>query len=288
MPIMKKCILLLLLVPSLIFAQDDLLGDLEADADANAEPEVVSSVFKGLKIVNLESTKLAAKGDLYFIVSHRFGSIKNGIEDLFGLDAASTRINFVYGLSEGFNVGFSRSKFNQTYEMSIKYNLVRQKKGGFPFNIVGYNQLALNGQLDKALLPKLENQHRLTYTTQVLISSKVSKGLSLELAPTVFHDNYVVYNEQDNTQFAIGIGGRQKLSSRMSLNVDYGYHLNRASSSPFKNPFSVGLDLETGGHVFQLHFTNAQAMFESGYLGQAGGDWGDGDIFFGFNLNRVF
>ena len=285
---MKKILLLLFFLPFLMFSQDDLLGDLEAESDANAEPEAVSSVFKGLKIVNLESTKLAAKGDLYFIVSHRFGSIKTGIEDLFGLDAASTRINFVYGITNGLNIGFSRSKFNQTYEMSVKYSLVKQKKGGFPLNIVGYNQLALNGQLDDALLPKLKNYHRLTYTSQALISSKVTKGLSLELAPTVFHDNYVDVDEQDNTQFALGAGFRQKLTSRLSVNVDYGYHFNRASNSPFRNPLSVGLDIETGGHVFQLHFTNAQAMFESGYLGQASGDWSEGDIFFGFNLNRVF
>ena len=121
-----------------------------------------------------------------------------------------------------------------------------------------------------------------------VISKKVSSKLSLELAPTFFHDNFVHYDEQHNSQYAIGFGGRQKLGKRWSLNVDYGWHLNRAENSPFKNPLSIGFDLETGGHVFQMHFTNAQAMNTNGFLGQATGDWSDGNIYFGFNLSRVF
>jgi hypothetical protein len=146
----------------------------------------------------------------------------------------------------------------------------------------------INTALEKDNLPKLEFKHRLGYTAQILISRKVSTNLSLELAPTFFHDNYVAINDQDNSQYALGLGGRYKLGKRWSLNMDYGWHLNRASDSPFKNPFSIGVDLETGGHVFQMHFTNAQAMNTNGFLGQATGDWGDGDIYFGFNLTRIF
>ena len=98
----------------------------------------------------------------------------------------------------------------------------------------------------------------------------------------------ILPNPQDNTQFAVGLGGRYKLTSRWSVNVDYAAHLNRASQSNYKNPLSIGVDLETGGHVFQMHFTNAQAMHETGYLGQTVGDWSKGEIAFGFNLVRVF
>lgn len=285
---MKKILLLLFFLPFYVFSQDDLLEELEASSET--EEEVVSAAFKALKIVNLESTKLAAKGDFYLIVSHRFGSVKNGIEDLFGLDDASTRINLVYGVCEGVNIGFSRSKFNKFYEISFKYNLVHQKKNGFPFNIVGYTQTGINTELDEVAdqLEDLKFEDRMVFTNQILISRKINKNLSLELAPTVFYEGFVSVSEQEKTQFALGMGGRHKISSRISVNVDYGWHLNRADSSPFKNPLSVGLDFETGGHVFQLHFTNAQAMFESGYLGQASGDWGNGNVFFGFNLNRVF
>ena len=165
---------------------------------------------------------------------------------------------------------------------------MNQRENGFPVTIIGYNSLLINTALEKDNLPKLESKHRLGYTAQILISRKLNTNLSLELAPTFFHDNYVAINEQDNSQYALGLGGRYKLGKRWSLNMDYGWHLNRASESPFKNPFSIGVDLETGGHVFQMHFTNAQAMNTNGFLGQATGYWGDGDIYFGFNLTRIF
>ena len=112
--------------------------------------------------------------------------------------------------------------------------------------------------------------------------------MSLEVAPTYFHENYVANNNQDNSQYAVGMGGRYKLSKRWSVNVDYAAHLNRYASSNFTNPLSIGFDLETGGHVFQMHFTNSQAMHESGFLGNTAGRWDKGQIAFGFNLVRVF
>lgn len=164
----------------------------------------------------------------------------------------------------------------------------RQKENGFPFTIVAFNSILVNTALEKENLPKLEFRDRLGYTVQLLLSKKVSSKLSLEVAPTFFHDNFVAYNEQHNSQYAIGLGGRQKLGKRWSINLDYGWHLNRADGSPFRNPLSIGFDLETGGHVFQMHFSNAQAMNTNGFIGQATGDWSDGNIYFGFNLSRVF
>ena len=282
---MKTFLLLILWIPFLAVAQEDLLAEINTDSVTD---EYATAAFKGLKIVNFESTKLVAKKELTLIVSHRFGSIENGFDSFFGLDDAVTRLNFIYGISDGLNIGVSRSSYQKIYESSLKYRLVNQQENGFPFTIVGYNSLLINTALDKDNLPKLEFKHRLSYTTQVLISRKVNTNFSVELAPTYFHDNYVAINEQDNAQFAVGLGGRHKLGKRWSLNVDYGIHLNRADSSPFRNPLSIGVDLETGGHIFQMHFTNAQPMNTNGFLGQASGDWGDGDIYFGFNLSRVF
>jgi hypothetical protein len=282
---MKTLLILFFLLPAIIYSQDDLLAEIDSDSIGNQEAD---AVFKGLKIVNFESTKLMYKKQFVFIVAHRFGSIENGFDSFFGLDDAVTRLNFVYGLSDGFNISASRSSFQKIYEMAIKYRLLKQKENGFPFTIVGYNSLLINTALEKDNLPKLEFKHRLGYTTQILISRKVNTNLSLELAPTFFHDNYVAINDQDNSQYALGLGGRYKLGKRWSLNMDYGLHLNRSNDSPYKNPFSIGVDLETGGHVFQMHFTNAQAMNTNGFLGQATGDWGNGDVYFGFNLTRVF
>ena len=282
---MKYFFIVFLCLPLFSFSQDDLLDEIDTDSTGI---NYATAVFKGLKIVNFESTKLVAKNQFTLIVSHRFGSIENGVDSFFGLDDAVTRLNFVYGISEAINIGVSRSSFQKIYEASLKYRLVRQQDNGFPFTIVGFNSILINTALDEANLPKLEFKHRLGYTAQLLISRKISTNFSVELAPTFFHDNYVMIDSQDNSQYALGIGGRYKLGKRWSLNADYGWHLNRSSDSPFKNPLSIGLDLETGGHVFQMHFTNAQPMNTNGFLGQATGDWFDGNIYFGFNLSRVF
>ncbi|WP_317046872.1 DUF5777 family beta-barrel protein [Olleya aquimaris] len=281
---MKQLIFLLFCLPFLSLAQDDLLNEIDTEATDN----YATATFKGLKIVNFESTKLVADKEFTFVVAHRFGSLKNGLDTFFGLDDAVTRLNFIYGLSDAINISVSRSSFQKIYESALKYRLTQQQDNGFPFTIVGYNSILINTALDKANYPKLEFKDRLGYTAQLLIARKVSTNLSFELAPTLFHDNFVLDNNQDNTQFALGMGTRYKLGKRWSLNADYGWHLNRSSTSPFKNPLSIGIDLETGGHVFQMHFTNAQAMNTNGFLGQATGDWSDGDIYFGFNLSRRF
>ncbi|WP_298898791.1 DUF5777 family beta-barrel protein [uncultured Psychroserpens sp.] len=282
---MKNLFILIFLIPILTVAQDDLLNEIDTEDTNNA---YATAAFKGLKVVNFESTKLVAKQEFTLIVSHRFGSIENGFDSFFGLDDAVTRLNFVYGISDGFNVGVSRSSFQKIYQASVKYRLLRQQENGCPFTIVGFNAVLINTALEKDNLPKLEFIDRLGYTTQLIISRKVNTNFSVELAPTFFHDNYVQQNNQDNSQFALGLGTRYKLSKRWSINADYGWHLNRADNSPFKNPLSIGFDLETGGHVFQMHFSNAQAMNANGFLGQATGDWTDGNIYFGFNLSRVF
>lgn len=279
------CVFALLVVPILIFPQQDLLDEIDNDSVGE---QYVSAAFKGLKIVNFESTKLVAKKELTFIVYHRFSSLKNGFDTFFGLDDAVTRLNFVYGVTDNINIGVSRSSFMKIYDVTIKYRLFRQKENGFPFTIVGFNALLINTGMDKDVFPLIEFKHRLGYTAQVLVSRKVNSDLTLQLAPTFFHDNYVVFDPQANSQVALGLGGRYKLGKRWSINADYGLHLNRVENSPFKNPLSVGFDLETGGHVFQMHFSNAQPMNTNGFLGQATGDWGDGDIYFGFNLSRTF
>lgn len=287
--------IILFVFPLLLNAQDDLLKEI----DTTATNVTVESAFKSLKIVNLESTKLAAKGDFYFIVAHRFGFIDKGFDDFFGLDNANTQLKFLYGVNDWLTVHIGRSGFQETYDLAAKYRLYAQKENGFPITIVGFNSVAINSELKEEDYPNLKFENRLSYVAQVLISRKFSDKLSLEIAPSVFHENtlrdildennvVILPNPQDNTQFAVGLGGRYKLTSRWSVNVDYAAHLNRASQSNYKNPLSIGVDLETGGHVFQMHFTNAQAMHETGYLGQTVGDWSKGEIAFGFNLVRVF
>jgi hypothetical protein len=282
---MKNYVLVLVFcLPSFIVAQDDLLDEI----DQNSDNQVVNAAFKGLKIVNFESTKLAGKDEFTFVVSHRFGSVENGFDDFFGLDNAVTKLNFIYGIAEDFNLGIARSSYEKTYALTAKYRIFSQIDEGFPVSIVGFSSFNINTQLDEITIPGIQFSDRLGYTVQMLVSRKINQDFSLQLMPTYFRDNYIANPEQDNSQFVMGIGGRYKLTTRWSLNMDYGYHLNRASNSVFTNPLSIGFDLETGGHVFQMHFTNAQPMLENGFLGRGNGDWTEGVFFFGFNLSRVF
>lgn len=275
---------LCLLLPVFCAAQDDLLDEIDKEDSIR----ISDAAFKGQKIVNFESTKLLNQREFYFVISHRFGSIKNGFDDFFGLDFANTRIQFIYGFTDGFNLSISRHSFNKTYEMYGKYRILQQQEN-IPVTVVGFTQGAINTLLDEVLIQRpVDFSDRISFTQQLLISRKFNEKLSLQLMPTYFYEAYVDYAPQNNDQIALGIGGRYKLGKRWSINLDYGIHLNRASGSPFVNPLSIGVDIETGGHVFQLHFTNAQPTFESGFLGNANGDWSEGDIYFGFNLSRVF
>ncbi len=285
-----------LVLSTTALAQDDLLAELESATDTNQD---VIAAFKGLKVVNFESTKLVGKKDFVLVVAHRFGTVKNGIDDFFGLDGAVTQLKFIYGVNDWLNLGVARSSLQKTYGVHAKYRLINQQTEGSPVTVVGYNLVSINTALDSDLFDNLNFSDRLTYTTQVLVSRKVSEKLSLLVAPTFIHENLATRStvvtdteiqtfDEENNQFAVGLGGRYKLTKRWSINVDYGIHLNRNKNSNFNNPFSIGFDLETGGHVFQMHFTNAQPMFEDGFIVRGAGDWTDGDFFFGFNLSRTF
>lgn len=278
-------LLVVLFISSTLFAQDDILDELDGDVIVDKK---TSSVFKGLKIINMESTKLAAKKDFYFVISHRFGSIKSGIKDLFGLDNSNIRFSFVYGFNNWLNAGFSRSSSNKTYDAHLKYRLMHQEEDKFPFTIVGFNSVEYNTGLDKVNYPLLDSKHRYTYAHEILISRKMNENFSFEVSPIYLHQNFVENDLQENSQYILGFGGRYKISKRVTINAEYHAHMNRVANSKYKNPLSLGVDIETGGHVFQLHITNAQLMNESGYMTNAIGDWGSGNIYFGFNIWRVF
>lgn len=282
--------------PLFLLGQNDLLKEID---NQSMEKTTEISAFKALKIVNFESTKVIGKGDFYLIVAHRFDYLNRGIKDFFGLDGAFTQIKFAYGVSNKVTVQAARSGFQKAYEVGVKWLWVNQKEGGFPVAVAFFNSVAANTELDKVDYPSLDFQDRLSYVSQLLISRKLTDKFSLEIAPTFFYENFLVEildennnvitpNPQDKAQFALGMGGRYKLSKRLSVNMDYGVHLNRASQSVFRNPLSVGMDIDTGGHIFQLVFTNARAMHEIGFLGHTTGDWGKSEISFGFNLIRVF
>lgn len=267
---------------TIAYSQDDLLKSLDTNPTVD---NYTTATFKALQLVSLQTTKMPAKKEFYFVVSHRFGSVKDGLDSFFGLDDATTKLGGIYGVTDWLSLNFSRHTLNKLYETGLKYRLVRQGKD-FPLDIVGYSVADINTFLDKKELPGLEFKHRIAFVHQILISRKINENLSLELVPSFVHKN--LYNPiiEKDKQFSFGGGGRYKISKRLSVNLEYMHNFDKPDF--YTNPLSIGLDVETGGHVFQLLFTNSQAMSESAYLTNASGQWGKGDFFFGFNLYRIF
>lgn len=284
---MKKKLLLILAYFSLVnltYGQNDLLKDLISESSSET---FSSPAFKAFKIGNLQSTKVAAKGDMYMYVSHRFGSLKKGVNTFYGLDEANTKIQMIYGVSEGFQIGLSRESLRKTYAGSSKLRLIAQGKNS-PVNLVAYGTVNINTQLSNKQYPHLRYRDRFSYASQLLISRRLSKAVSLELAPTFVRQNLVLEPFQKHEQMILAAGGRFKISKRSSINIDYAYNFSRHKSSIYKDPLTIGLDIETGGHIFQLLFSNAQSTNEPGFLSNAEGDWFKREVFFGFNIVRVF
>jgi hypothetical protein len=272
-----------------ISAQDDLLSQLDTIKPKGKQMEMAA--FKGLQVCSMQSTKLPIQGEWYFLVSHRFGDLTEGINNFFGLDNALTRIGGIYGAADWLSLGASRHTFNKTFELSAKYLLVSQKIDGFPFTIVGYNTMDINSsKFDKEEFPNFKENSRLAYTSQLLISRKFNESVSLQINPVFVHKN--LYDAQPGTekkdQTLIAGGGRCKLSKRISFNVEYAFRLSEPEKETYHNPLTAGFDIETGGHVFQLVFSNSQAMNDVAYFTNANGKWNGGSIYFGFNMYRVF
>ena len=267
-------------------AQDDLMKELDGD---NAKKEVVSAAFKGVQIAQMQSTKLPAKKEWYFVVSHRFGDLNNGINNFFGLDGAQTEIGGIYGITDWLSIQASRNSNNEkTYEMGVKYRFASQQVDGFPFTIVGYNTANIDSYKITQFFPKAKFNHRMAFASQLLISRKFNERFSAQLAPTFVHRNlYDGLRDQENV-YLVGAGARLKLSKRISLTADYSARVSLPDefNSPYRNPFTVGMDIDTGGHIFQLVFSNTQNMDDVNYYTHAGET--KKGIYFGFNLYRVF
>ncbi|KFF22844.1 DUF5777 family beta-barrel protein [Chryseobacterium sp. JM1] len=278
----KTLLFLSVLASGLASAQEDLLKDIDT---LKTNAEVSQPAFKALQIVTGQSTKLSAKKEWYIVVAHRFGDISTGFKNFFGLDDASTKLGVIYGVTDGISVSLSRETNMKTFEGAVKYKLVKQSEKS-PVDIVGYNVMAVNTDLDKDNYPYLKFGDRLAYLTQALISRRFNEKFSLQLTPSYIHKNLYDPALEDKNQFLAGLGGRYKISKRISLNAEY--FVNFDNHSYYKNPLSLGMDIETGGHVFQLLFSNSQINSDIGYLSNAAGKWGKGQIFFGFNLYRVF
>lgn len=282
-------ILLLTLLPIVVFAQDDdLLGMLEDMEEETREFTIAT--FKTTRVVNGHSIEMPAPGVMQMNISHRFGQVDGGFYDMFGLDQANIHIGFEYGLTPWLAVNVGRSNINKTYDGQLKLKLLRQSTGkvNMPISLAYATGVYVNGL--RWADPDRENYFtsRLSYSHQLLIARKFGDRLSLQLSPTMIHRNLVATTAEQNDVYAMGVGGRIKLSGSVTLNAEYFYLLPGNTADNFENSLSVGVDIETGGHVFQLIFTNSLGMTPNFFVAQTNDQWQTGGIRFGFNLSRVF
>ncbi len=264
-------------------AQNDLLESL--DSEQEEMPYDVQSTFKGTRLINGHSVETRAGGTLEFIISHRFGELSSGAYNLFGLDNSNIRFGLEYAVSDRLYMGIGRSSFEKTFDGFLKFRALRQKNDGMPVSVTVFT----SGTIKTLRQPEKELtfKDKLAYSSQFLIARKFSESLSLQVMPTYIHFNLIGEDDKTNDVFAVGAGGRLKISKRISLNIEYYYQFERLNMETF-NSVAVGVDIETGGHVFQIQLTNSRSMIEKGFVAETYNDFFAGDIHLGFNITRAF
>lgn len=280
-------IFFLILLPSVTIAQDDLM-DLISDTVNTTQK--VESTFNGTRIINGHSIETRGAGTLDAIFMHRFGTLNSGAYNLWGLDQAWIRLGLEYSLTDNLTIGVGRSSYEKTYDGFLKYRFLTQTRGArrIPVTATAFASMAINTMKPVDPEQDIKFSSRVAYTYQVLIARKFNKNLSLQLSPSLVHHNLVELPEENHDIFSLGFSGRYKISRRMAVTLEYYYQFNNNTEDVNYNPLGIGLELETGGHVFQLVFSNSQGMIEKSFITETTGDFFDGDIHFGFNIVRSF
>ncbi|GAA4466969.1 DUF5777 family beta-barrel protein [Nemorincola caseinilytica] len=275
------------------FGQGGFMDDMN-DSAATKKKEPVTATFKATRIINSSTVENLAHGVLDFRILHRFGRVSDGMENFFGIDNATTRIGLDYGVTRWLMVGIGHNTLGKTNDGFLKVKLLSQKAEGMPISLSYMAGMGLRGDKAPALPPGMDFlfTNRMGFVHQVLIARKFNSKLSLQLMPGVVHMNLVDSSKDDNTMFSVGVGGRYKVSRRVAITAEYYYRINNAdmlaAGATTYNSLSVGADIETGGHVFQLFFTNSNGMTERVFINQTTDTWTKGHLHFGFNISRVF
>jgi hypothetical protein len=242
--------------------------------------------------MNGHSIERMEKGQLDVRISHRFGTVNSGGYNFWGLDQSNIHLSLEYGLTNWLMIGFGRGDYEKTFDGFAKFSLLRQSTGAreMPVSVSVVTTAALKTLKFQNTTQTNYFTSRLSYVAQVLIARKINEALSIQLTPSYVHRNLVATELDPNDLYALGAGARIKLTKRISLNGEYYFLANPKTylSQKVYNPLSIGFDIETGGHVFQLFFTNSIGMIEKAFIGETTGSWGKGDIRFGFNISRVF
>ncbi len=256
--------------------------------DGGRTSDIITSTFKSTRVVNGQSIENAGAGVLDFRISHRFGALSQGSYNLYGLDQATMRIGLDYGISKRLMIGFGRSTYEKQYDGFLKLKLVQQQDGErfIPFGISYVGSAIYKTLKDPATTYVPYSSDRFSFAHQILIASKINDYFSIQLSPTLVHYNLVENAKIPNDFKSLGVSSRIRISRRVNITSEYFYRLDQLAG--YYNPLSLGFDIETGGHVFQLHVSNSTGMTERTFINETAGSWSKGDLCFGFNITRAF
>lgn len=263
-------------------------ADEEAKKKDAQTTEIVTGSFKGTRVINGHSVETTKRGVLDFQIRHRFGFVNSGLYDFFGLDNATERMSFDYGITDKLAIGIGRSTFQKQMDGFIKYRLLRQSTGykAMPISVTLLASGIVKTIKNTDPTKPLTGTDKTSYAYQAIIARKFNNNTTLQLMPTLVHYNLVPKATDPNDMFSLGIGARQKISRRLALTAEYYHQFNKFDG--YNSSLALGVDIETGGHVFQLHFTNSTGMTEPTFIHETTGDFFKGDIHFGFNISRAF
>jgi hypothetical protein len=249
------------------------------------------ATFKTTKVVIGQSSENPPVGNLLLLITHHFGAINSGYENLFGLKQITVRLGLEYGATNWLGFGLGLNTLKNTWDGFIKIKAFRQSTGAkkvpITLTILGSTAIYTTKWQD----PTRKNYFtsRMSYSTQAIIARKFGERFSFQLAPTYVHVNLVPTPDDHNNIFSMGAGGRFKISDRVSINAEYYYLFpKQIASTPAYSSFSTGVDIETGGHVFQIFLTNSMGENMESIITQTTGNWFNGNIFLGFNISRIF
>ena len=251
--------------------------------------DLTTATFKASRVVNGQSIENVGNGVLDLKILHRFGNISTGAYELFGLDQASMRMGLDYGVNKRLMVGIGRSTFQKQYDAFFKFKLIQQQTGlkEIPVSVsmvstIIYKSLKTNPNAEYITY----SSDKYSYAHQLLIARKFNDYFSLQLSPTLIHYNIVATSNMPNDFKSLGISFRQRITKRVNFTTEYFYRIDKLDG--YYDPLTLGVDIETGGHVFQLHVTNSTGMTERTFINETTGSWGNGALRFGFNLTRAF
>lgn len=278
-------------------AQAQSVDSLLMALDSNKAQTEVDAVFKSTRVVLSHSSETQKKHDLDMRIRHHFGDIGGrfgSAHTLYGLDVASDLfIGFDYGVTDDFTLGIGRSKQDEMYNFSGKYRLLKQKRGSImPVNLTLFAQM---GWIAREPLNSTEfasYANRFSYLLQGILSRKFSSRFSLQAMPAYLIRQNVANANDPEALFTLGFAGRMKLTKRLSFVADYTLvnEISRPdlSSEDYYNPLGIGLEIETGGHIFSLNFMNAEYILENNFLPNTKKSWQEGGVRFGFTISRNF